>query len=172
MKDYRKPIGNGKDDGEKPAGEGNISIQANQSKCWNCRKTGHQAKDCRFPKRESTGRSEKAFTNSMVQSDVRENPMMYLHSDSDDDEDPPVGLVRITDGGSKCGEIDSSNSVDAGKEMLTSVVNTVGSREVIPNMTERKAKLVECLKGGIANGKLTTKEHQQVLHFLENYHDV
>jgi len=55
------------------------------------------------------------------------------------------------------GKIDSSNS---GKEMLTSVVNTVGSREVIPNMTERKAKLVECLKGGIANGKLTTKEHQ------------
>lgn len=38
MKDYRKPIGNGKDDGEKPAGEGNISTQANRSKCWNCRK--------------------------------------------------------------------------------------------------------------------------------------
>ena len=26
---------------------------------------------------------------------------MYLHSDSDDDEDPRVGLVHITDGGNK-----------------------------------------------------------------------
>ena len=42
----------------------------------------------------------------------------------------------------------------------------------MPNVTERKAKLIECLREGIASGELTTKEHQQVLCFLENYHDV
>ena len=40
------------------------------------------------------------------------------------------------------------------------------------NATQRKAKLVECLSNGFAGSNLTTKEHQKVLSFLENYNDV
>ena len=31
------------------------NAQRYQTKCWNCKKTGHQAKDCQFQKRDSTG---------------------------------------------------------------------------------------------------------------------
>ena len=37
-----------------------------------------------------------------MQSDSKECPVLHLLSDSDDDEDPHVRLVRITGGGSKC----------------------------------------------------------------------
>ena len=71
-------------------------------KCWNCEKVGHQAKDCQLPKRESTGQSGQTLGAKMVQSGSKEDPVSYLLSDSDDDEEPRVGLVKITDGGSKC----------------------------------------------------------------------
>ena len=40
------------------------------------------------------------------------------------------------------------------------------------NVAERKAKLIEFLSEGVTSSNLTTKKHQQVLSFLEDYHDV
>ena len=58
---------------------------------------------------------------------------------------------------------------------VSSSVKTIDSRAKIPapmNVTQRKAKLVEYMGNGLAGSNLTTKEHQQVLSFLENYNDV
>ena len=102
VKDLTSHTGHDRLRGEKPIGSEGSTFQNYRPKCWNCKKTGHQAKDCRLPKRESTGRSEQIPSAKMAQSDARQDPMMYLLSDSDDDEDSRVGLVRIADGGSKC----------------------------------------------------------------------
>ena len=55
---------------------------------------------------------------------------------------------------------------------LTTTVNIIDSRDVMSIVAGRKAKLMEYLSDGITNSELTTKEHQQVLSFLESYHDV
>ena len=58
---------------------------------------------------------------------------------------------------------------------VSSSVKTIDSRAKISapmNVTQRKAKLVEYVGNGLAGSNLTTKEHQQVLSFLENYNDV
>ena len=61
------------------------------------------------------------------------------------------------------------------EESVSSGVKTIDSRAEIPapmNVTQRKAKLVEYVGNGLSGSNLTTKEHQQVLSFLENYNDV
>ena len=79
-------------------------------KCWNCEKTGHFAKDCRAPRKESAGRSEKKTPGTrMVQSSPsqqrtvpQDDPLQYLLSDSDDSSDSPdVRQVRVFDTGSR-----------------------------------------------------------------------
>ena len=55
---------------------------------------------------------------------------------------------------------------------LTTTVNITDSRDVMSIVAGRKAKLMEYLSDGITNSELTTKEHQQVLSFLQSYHDV
>ena len=72
--------------------------KAKNKKCWNCDKTGHVAKDCRAPRRESTGRSDNQTKTKMVQSDKDSNPLHYLLSDSSDSEDvPEVKQIRLVD---------------------------------------------------------------------------
>ncbi len=41
------------------------------AKCWNCDRTGHLAKDCRAPRKESTGQSDKRTHATRV---VRSTP--------------------------------------------------------------------------------------------------
>ena len=95
------------------------SNQRYQIKCWNCKKTGHQAKDCRLPKRESTGNSGSAPGTKMVQSDTKDDLLKYLLSDSEDKESC-VGVVCVTDSGSKC----QSAKVIVGGVPLYSIVDS------------------------------------------------
>ena len=78
----------------------------------------------------------------------------------------PVEVIR---------EVDKEVNNCFSEENVNSGVRTIDSGAEIPaltNATQRKAKLVECLSNGFAGSNLTTKEHQQVLLFLENYNDV
>ena len=77
-------------------------------KCWNCGGVGHAAKDCRKPKRESTGQSQRdkkprAASTKMVQSapvtPPTDDPLQYLYSS--DSDDPGVLQVHVCDKGSK-----------------------------------------------------------------------
>ena len=98
----RRTISNDhKEKGVNSVNDRGSNTQRYQIKCWNCKKTGHQAKDCRLQKRESTGQSRSVSGARMVQSDAKDDPLNYLLSDSDDEE-PRVGVIRIPDGGSKC----------------------------------------------------------------------
>ena len=76
----RKPTGNDNKDKteDSPSSGRGPSNQRYQIKCWNCKKAGHQAKDCRLPKRESTGNSRSAPGTKMVQSDAKDDPLKYL----------------------------------------------------------------------------------------------
>ena len=71
--------------------------------CYNCGRTGHLAKDCRAPKKESTGHTDKKpASTKVVQSTPREDPLEYLlSSESDSDEHSEVRQVRVHDQGSK-----------------------------------------------------------------------
>ena len=69
-------------------------------KCWNCDTTRHLAKDCLKPKRESMGRSAPPTSARAIKSDDRDNPMIYLFSDSEDD-DAEVRMARVVDQGSR-----------------------------------------------------------------------
>ena len=70
-------------------------------RCWNCDRTGHVAKECRVPKRESTGRSDNQTKTKMVQSKRDDNPLDYLLPDSSDSEDvSEVKQIRLVDQGS------------------------------------------------------------------------
>ena len=53
-------------------------IKKYQIKCWNCKKTAHQAKDCRLPKGESTGQARSGPGANMIQSDKRDDPLKYV----------------------------------------------------------------------------------------------
>ena len=58
-------------------------------------------KDCQFQKCESTGQSELVSGSRMVQNNTKDDPFKYPLSDSDDEE-PCVGVICVTNGGSKC----------------------------------------------------------------------
>lgn len=83
------------------SGDRGPSTYKPQIRCWNCKKTGHQAKDCRLPKRESTGQVMSGSGAKMVRSDVDDDPLKYLLSDTDNEESC-VGVLRVMDGCSKC----------------------------------------------------------------------
>ena len=54
-------------------------------------------------------------------------------------------------------------------------VKTIASKTKIPSLmdeAQQKVKLTECLSNGFTGSNLTTKEHQEVLSFLENFNDV
>ena len=109
------------------SGDRGSNAQKHLVKCWNCKKASHQAKDCRQvkesrgPRQESTGQSTGQTKPGMkmvqsddtrqeekssdqghdAQSETRDDPLQYLLSGSDD-EDPTVGVIHVTDEGSKC----------------------------------------------------------------------
>ena len=98
----RKPISNDhKEKGVNSVNDQGSNVQRYQIKCWNCKKIGHQAKDCRLQKHESTGQSRSVSGARMVQSDAKDDLLNYLLSDLDNEE-PCVGVIYIPDGGSKC----------------------------------------------------------------------
>ena len=79
-------------------------------KCWNCGEVGHAAKDCRKPKRESTGQRDRrrppasipARTNVVRSAPIApptEDPLQYLFSS--DSDDAGALQVRVCDKGSK-----------------------------------------------------------------------
>ena len=99
-------------------------------KCWNCDKAGHLTKDCRAPKKESTGRPEKKTPGArMVQSAPsqqpaknQDDPLQYLLSDSDDSLE--VRQLRVFDTGSKpqsvrviVGRVPMDGIVDSGPDI-------------------------------------------------------
>jgi len=73
-------------------------------KCFNCGGTDHLFRDCKEPKKESSGRLKGTVkpptkAKMIVSEDTKENPLNYLHSsDSDNSE---VCLVRVPDKGSQ-----------------------------------------------------------------------
>ena len=84
-----------------PYGGHGTNNQRSQIKCWNCKKIDHLAKDCRLPKRESTGTSGTAPGTKIIQSDTRDDLLQYLFSYSEHEE-PRVAVIRVEDSGSKC----------------------------------------------------------------------
>ena len=89
------------------------------TKCWNCDRTGHLAKDCLKPKRESMGRSVPTSARA-IKSDNRDDPKTYLLSDSDDDDEAEVKMVRVVDQGSRS----QSALVSVGGVLLVGIVDT------------------------------------------------
>ena len=87
-------------------------------KCWNCGGVGHLAKDCRKPKRESTGQQDKRrppastkVVQSVPVSPPADDPLQYLYSS--DSDDPGVLQVRVYDNGSKA-QVPMYGVVDSG----------------------------------------------------------
>ena len=90
-----------------------------------------------------------------------------------------LGITQKLDKGTEVGRAQPVEVINkADKEVnncfsegsVSSDVKTIDSRAKIPapmNVTQRKAKLVECVGNGLADSNLTTKEHQQVLSFLK-----
>ena len=88
------------------------SLHSKAVQCYNCRKSGHIARDCPQPRKESTGpgaglRRGGGSDAKMIQSDLAEviadaddNPLKYFLSDSDSP-DEGVRQVRIYDEGNK-----------------------------------------------------------------------
>ena len=67
------------------------------------------------------------------------------------------------------------DTLDAGKGNITCVVNAIDSNtelSALRGVNQRKATFMDYLSEGTANSNLTTKEHQQVLSFLEDYHNL
>ena len=64
-------------------------------KCWNCDRVGHMAYNCPQPKRESHGKPNPRGNAKMVSSNIMDDPVNYLLSDSDES-----GEVRVQDHGS------------------------------------------------------------------------
>lgn len=92
---------------------GDLKVRAAQSpgkKCFACQRTGHMIKDCPH-KSESTGgyrNRTKGATTRQVQSTEAESagpessdPLAYLYSLSEEEEEPGVRQVRVSDHGSK-----------------------------------------------------------------------
>ena len=70
---------------------------------------------------------------------------------------------------------DCSDILNTSKGNTASVVNAIDSTAKLPtvrDVSQRKAKLVDYLSEGGVNSNLTTKEQQQMLSFLKDYHDV
>ena len=70
---------------------------------------------------------------------------------------------------------DRSDTLNASKENIASVVNAIDSTTKLPTLrdtSQGKAKLMDCLSERGINSNLTTKEYQQMLSFLKDYRDV
>ena len=89
-------------------------------RCWNCDKVGHLAKDCLKPKRESVSRSTPSISIRIIKSDNNDNPMTYLLSDTDDDDDVGVNMIYVADQGS----MSQSARVIVGGVPLVGIVDT------------------------------------------------
>ena len=107
-----KPLKKPGDRDELQTGKGASSNSKQQSQgmnksrhCWNCDRAGHFAKDCKLPKRESVGPTDKSSRTKMVKSGDLDDPSSYLQSDSDESLD--VKVVHVTDRGSepKCVQV-------------------------------------------------------------------
>lgn len=79
-------------------------------KCWNCDRVGHLAKDCRQPRKESSGRSgqsvgrswQSLWTTTKVVRSSTTIALQYLLSDSEDSADSTeVRQIRVPDLGSR-----------------------------------------------------------------------
>ena len=66
------------------------------------------------------GRSVSPASARAIKSDNRDDPMTYLLSDSDDDDEAEVKMVRVVDQGSRS----QSAMVGVGGVLLVGIVNT------------------------------------------------
>ena len=55
------------------------------------------AKDCLKPRRESMGHSVPPTSARAIKSDNRDDPMTYLLSNSDDDDEAEVKMVQVAE---------------------------------------------------------------------------
>ena len=70
---------------------------------------------------------------------------------------------------------DGLDILNTSKGIIASVVSAVDSTTKLPTLRDtgqRNTKLMDYLSEGGVDSNLTTKEHQQMLSFLKDYHDV